>query len=82
MEIYISKEAQKQYLKLVKFEKNKVNKKLLLLSSDPYSGKKLSGEYKETRSLKTWPYRIIYYINKKRKEIWIISILHRQGAYG
>ncbi|MBI4226393.1 type II toxin-antitoxin system RelE/ParE family toxin [Candidatus Roizmanbacteria bacterium] len=81
MQIFLTKEAQKQYRKLPKSETEKINKKFILLSGEPPAGKKLSGEYKETRSLKAWPYRIIYFINEKQQEIWIISIIHRQGAY-
>lgn len=81
MQLYLTKEAQKQYTKLAKNEKNKIEKKIVYLKKNPFAGKKLGGEYKNFRSLKSWPYRIIYRIYEQKKEIWIISILHRQGAY-
>lgn len=81
MKIFITKEAQKQYFHLNESDKSKINKKLSLLKKDPLSGKKLLGELAGTRSLKAWPYRIIYTVDSKHKEIWIVSLLHRQGAY-
>lgn len=81
MNVFLTREAQKQYKKLTQSNKEKIDKKIILLEKEPFIGKKLSGEYKETRSLKAWPYRIVYFINERKKEIWIVSILHRQGAY-
>lgn len=81
MQVFLTKEAQKQYKKLPTAEVEKIKKKLILLNSEPLVGKKMSGEYKETRSLKAWPYRIIYFLDEKLREIWVVSIVHRQGAY-
>lgn len=81
MNVFLTIEAEKQYKKLTQSDKNKIDKKTSLLINEPLSGKKLSGEYKETMSLKAWPYQIIYMINERKNEIWIVSILHRQGAY-
>ena len=81
MQIYLTKESEKQYQKLPKSEAQRIAKKLLLLGKEPLTGKKLSGIYNTTRSLKTWPYRIIYVIYEKRREIWVISIIHHQGVY-
>ncbi len=81
MKIFLTSDAQKQYDKLGKKEKDKINKKLILLKSSPLSGKKLSGEFEGSYTLRAWPFRIIYSIYLSRREIWIESILHRQGAY-
>jgi len=81
MSVFLTKEAQKQYKKLTQSDKEKIDKKEILLKNEPFTGKKLSGKYKEIRSLKAWPYRIIYFFNERKKEIWIVSILHRQGVY-
>ena len=78
--VILSKKAEDNFAKLPTNQKNKVNKKLFSLTSDPYSGKKLKGEYAEYYSLKAWPYRIIYFI-MRNGNIWVTSILHRQGAY-
>ena len=80
MNVWLAKDAQKQYKKLPKPEQAKIRKRLDILSQDPYAGKKLEGILKKRRSMRAWPYRIIYSINKS-KNIEISDILHRQGAY-
>lgn len=72
-------EAVKQLKRLSTSEKKKVIKKLELLSKNPYSGKALKGELEGLRSLRAWPYRIIYEI--KNKTLIILSVAHRQSAY-
>ena len=79
LQVIITPKAQKQYNHLPSKEQSKIKKKLMTLGNDPYSGKKLSGELAELRSLRVWPYRIIYYIEEDK--IFITSIIHRQGAY-
>lgn len=81
MKVFFTSDAQKQYNKLGKKDKDKIEKKLKLLVTSPFSGKKLSGEFEGSYTLRAWPYRIIYSIYSLRREIWIESILHRQGAY-
>ena len=81
MRVVLSITAQKQYIKLPQSEKKKIKKKLLALESDKLSGKKLVGELKDFRSLRAWPYKIIYYINKVENRIEVVDIEHRQGVY-
>lgn len=81
MQVIITPKAQKHFKHLQKTEQEKVKRKLKLLEESPYSGKKLSGELKELRSLKAWPYRILYYISEREEKVYIASIFHRQGAY-
>lgn len=81
MKVVLAKEAQKQYKKLPKSEQAKVKKKLEVLSTDPHAGKKLSGILEGRRSIRAWPYRIIYQVNKADQQVEISDIEHRQGAY-
>lgn len=81
MKLIYKRQALKQLKHLPKRDKNKVLEKLEQLPHDPLMGKLLGGELKGFRSLKSWPYRIIYIVDKSRQEIWVLSILHRQGAY-
>lgn len=81
MLVFFTKEATKHYTLLKQSDQNKIAKKLFLLKGNPLLGKKLSGELFRIRSLKAWPYRIIYYIDTLKQEVWVTSILHRQGAY-
>lgn len=81
LKVIITPQAAKQFKHLPTSEQTKIKKKLISLESDPLAGKKLSGELSELRSLKVWPYRIIYYIDQNEQSIFVTSILHRQGAY-
>jgi len=81
MEVILTPEAQKQYKKLPKIEQNKIKKKLIFLKKNPHEGKKLSGKWSTLRSLRAWPYRIIYFKNEKSEVIYIVTIAHRQGVY-
>ncbi len=81
MLVILSKDAQKQYEHLPRVDQIKVRKKLLLLEEEPTAGKKLTGELGGIRSLRAWPYRIIYEINKLKKRVEILKIAHRQGVY-
>lgn len=81
MQVFITSHALKQYKHLPKIEQVKIKKKLLGLELHPQEGKKLSGEYSKLRSLKAWPYRIIYLIESKQNTIFVVTIAHRQGVY-
>jgi len=77
MQVIVTPKALKQYNHLPKIEQAKIKKKVLVLEQNSQEGKKLSGEYAELRSLRAWPYRIIYYINNAQKKIYIVTIAHR-----
>ncbi len=81
MIVVLSEDAQKQYNRLPKAAQIKIYKKLDVLSKNSYSGKKLTGELSDFWSLRVWPYRIIYEINKKARRIEIHKIAHRQSVY-
>ena len=81
MDVILSKKAKRQYDHLPVIEQKKVKKKLQSLEIEPLAGKKLSGELADDRSLRAWPYRIIYSINKDANQVEISAILHRQGVY-
>ena len=51
------------------------------IRENPFFGKKLSGDKKGLYSVRVWPYRIIYIIEKKELLIIVIDIDHRQGVY-
>lgn len=51
------------------------------LKENPYMGKKLQGEFSGLFSLRVWPYRVIYQINKTEIVVIILHVAHRQGVY-
>ena len=81
LKVIVTPQAVKQFKHLPSSEQTKIKKKLISLENNSLAGKKLSGELSELRSLKAWPYRIIYYIDQNKQSIFITSILHRQGVY-
>lgn len=78
--VFLANQAQDDIAKLPKKEINKIKRKLGLLANDLFAGKKLTGKLHNLYSLKAWPYRIIYMINKK-KEVWVVHIMHRKEVY-
>ena len=81
MKVFLTLSALKQYKVLPENFKLSIKNKLLFLEKSPYEGKKLSGKLSEIRSLRVWPYRILYYVDKKSKKIYVVTIAHRQGVY-
>lgn len=79
--IEFTEQAEKVLSKLPALVVNKIKNRTAKLSTDPYLGKALSGEYKGTYSLRVWPYRVIYEIIKQRLVVTVIYIGHRQGIY-
>ena len=82
MKINLARKARQQLSKLPHNEQKKAVRKLRLLEPAPFLGKALAGELSGIYSLKAWPYRILYMVDKKKKRIVVIAIQHRQGAYG
>ncbi|OGD62018.1 hypothetical protein A2160_00435 [Candidatus Beckwithbacteria bacterium RBG_13_42_9] len=79
MKLEYKPQVLKQLKKISLNEKKKIIRKLENLLEDPLAGKPLKGELEGLKSLRAWPYRIIYQLNKK--SIVIFSISHRQSAY-
>ena len=81
MRLIFTIKSLKQLEGLPSKECQKIKRKVILLKSDPFAGKSLGGKLARYYSLRAWPYRIIYWVDKENKEVWVASILHRQRAY-
>jgi len=79
MEIFYKPQAVKQMKKLTARERDTILRKIVLLTTNPYAGKKLSGELTNLRSLRSWPFRIVYALEKNK--VVIYSVAHRQSVY-
>lgn len=79
--IDLTKSARKDISGLPSSTQKKISRKIDLLETNPFVGKKLSGHLKGRRSVRAWPYRIIYRLNQTQKTVEVISIAHRQNAY-
>ena len=62
-------------------DKTVVSQTIERLKNDPGAGKKLKEPLKNFRSLKAWPYRIIYQYSENDRAIFINIIQHRQSTY-
>lgn len=80
-QIQVQKSAKKQLDKIPVQYRNKLEKAIDSLATDPFQGKKLEGELKGQYSIRVWPYRIIYQIYKKELIVLVIEVGHRQGVY-
>jgi len=80
-QVVLSKSAEKDLNKVDKKYRPHIFAALFDLRKDPYSGKKLKGEFRDYYSLRVGVYRIIYKIYKKELNILIIRIGHCRGIY-
>jgi mRNA interferase RelE/StbE len=79
--VQLSRRAAGNLRKLDRKNRLRVAKILLILPKQPQLGKKLTGDLRGLRSVRVWPYRIIYRLFKKYLLILIINIGHRRNIY-
>jgi len=80
-QLIVQKRAEKDLNRISEKDRSKIMTALFDLREDPYIGKVLKGGLVGYRSLRVWPYRIIYRINKKKLMVLVVKIGHRQGIY-
>ncbi|MCB9807683.1 type II toxin-antitoxin system RelE/ParE family toxin [Candidatus Peribacteria bacterium] len=79
--VLLSKRAEKSLFKLSLKDQKRMAEGLLALQNNPFAGKKLEGEHKGLWSLRVWPYRIIYTIEKKIVTVTVVAIGDRKDVY-
>ncbi|MBI1934650.1 type II toxin-antitoxin system RelE/ParE family toxin [Candidatus Peregrinibacteria bacterium] len=52
-----------------------------VLQENPTAGKQLEGKYKGFRSLRVWPYRILYAVDHGIITVTVVKIGHRKDVY-
>lgn len=80
-QVILVREAEKKISKIPKSHLAMILKTLHGLKENPLAGKPLQGEFKGYYSLRAWPFRIIYRIEKKQLVVFVISIVHRKDVY-
>lgn len=80
-EVKLSRKTEKNLNKIPFQWKERILLVLNKLESNPFLGKKLEGRYQDDYSIRVWPYRIIYSINKSQLIVNVIEIEHRGQAY-
>lgn len=81
MKVFITKHAQRELDKLPDPLAKTISKQLLALANNPFPvhSKKLQGQ--ENYRLRIGSYRLIYTIDKKKKEITILRVADRKTIY-
>lgn len=80
MEIEFSNEFKKIYEKIKdKNLRNKIIKQILKLKQSPLSGKPLKNDFKNHRTIRVSPFRIIYKIEKNK--LLFVTFEHRGKVY-
>ena len=79
MNLRYKPQVARQLKKLPLNEQKKILRKFELIKKEPYSGKKLQGEFRGLMSIRAWPYRIVYEI--KRNTVVVYKVKHRQSSY-
>ncbi len=72
---------EKDFRKLAPELKRRVDQHLRILESQPYSGKRLRGEFEGCYSLRMGDYRIIYTVDETVKRVALLTVAHRRRVY-
>lgn len=80
-QVKLTKKAKKQLIKIPEPHKRRIKKALLSLARDPGQGKRLVGIFSGYRTVRVWPYRIVYVIKDNELLVIVYAIAHRQGVY-
>jgi mRNA interferase RelE/StbE len=72
---------EKDFRKLAPDLKQRIDKQVRLLETQPYSGKRLRGEFEGSYSLRLGDYRIIYWVEEHAKKIILLTVGHRRRVY-
>ena len=79
--VEIRNDAKKNLKTIPMLWRDRIEKAIDVLRSNPFYGEKMSGELKDRRKIRIWPYRIIYRLFEKEKIIYVERIDH-SGSIG
>lgn len=79
--VVVVRSAQKNMEKFPKKDQKRIAQAIDSLSSDPFRGKQLHAEQKGKWSIRVWPYRIVYTIEKEIVTVTVLRIGHRKDVY-
>ncbi|OGJ69355.1 hypothetical protein A3G69_00810 [Candidatus Peribacteria bacterium RIFCSPLOWO2_12_FULL_53_10] len=80
-QVFVVKRAQKETQRLPKKDQKRIAATIDSLQSDPFRGKQLHGDHEGKWSLRVWPYRIVYTIERKIITVTVLRIGHRKDVY-
>ncbi len=73
--------ARKELERLPRQDQERIGSTIDTLAQDPFSGKKLRGDFLGAWSIRVWPYRVIYKIEKQVVKVTVLKIGHRKDVY-
>lgn len=73
--------AAKELCKLPWKDQGRIRSAIDHLAEDPFFGKAMQGDCKGMFSIRVWPYRIIYTIQKNIVTVTVVAIGHRKDVY-
>ncbi len=79
--VEVKKKAMKAILALSTRDQQKILLAFDVLRENPMAGKMLEGEYKGLRSLRVWPYRILYAVDHGTVTVTVVKVAHRKDVY-
>lgn len=79
--LLMTKQADKQFENLPKKDQKRVKAAFEVLKENPTAGKQLEGKYKGLRTLRVWPYRILYVVNHGTITVTVVKVGHRKNVY-
>lgn len=80
-DVHIKSKALRQLHKLDRKHQKRIAASIDELANDPYLGKRLEGNLSGYFSMRVWPYRIIYTIEKKIVTVTVVAIGDRKDVY-
>jgi len=80
-EFRATKRFERDFRRLTKEMKVRIDSAIRGLQENPYLGKFLHGDLKGKRSLRIGDYRVIYAVDEESRTIALIAAGHRKGVY-
>lgn len=78
--LVMTKQAARQFEGLQKKDQKRVQAVFEVLKENPLAGKQLEGKYKGLRSLRVWPYRVLYAVDHSIITVTVVKVGHRHGS--
>jgi mRNA interferase RelE/StbE len=76
-----TRKFEKDFRKLPPDLKRRIDQQVKILETQPYSGKRLRGEFEGSYSFRVGDYRVIYWLDEPAKRIVLLTVAHRRTVY-
>jgi mRNA interferase RelE/StbE len=76
-----TRKFEKGFRKLPPDLKRRIDQQIKTLETQPYSGKRLRGEFEGSYSFRVGDYRVIYWLDEAARRIVLLTVAHRRTVY-